>query len=62
MSNIWALISLESTSMLLVANFTPMVDFDSGLNSLLVKRERRSDFPTPESPTRTTAEGDGGEG
>ena len=48
--------------MRLVANFTPMVDFDSGLNSLLVKRERRSDFPTPESPTRTTAEGDGGEG
>lgn len=38
----------------LVANSTPMVDFDSRLNSFLVKRESRLDFPTPESPIRTT--------
>ena len=40
--------------MLLVANSTPMVDFDSRLNSLRVKRERRLDLPTPESPINTT--------
>ena len=38
----------------LVANSTPMVDFDSRLNSFLVNRESRLDFPTPESPIRTT--------
>lgn len=43
------------TSILLVANSTPIVDFDSKLNSFLVKRERRLDLPTPESPIRTTA-------
>ena len=53
-SHIWALITLESTSMLLVANSTPIVDFDSRLNSLRVKRERRLDLPTPESPINTT--------
>ena len=38
----------------LVANSTPMVDFDSKLNSFLVNRESRFDLPTPESPIRTT--------
>jgi hypothetical protein len=42
------------TSMLLVANSTPIVDFDSEQNSFLVKRESKLDFPTPESPIRTT--------
>jgi ABC-type spermidine/putrescine transport system permease subunit II len=37
-----------------VANSTPMVDLLSRLNSLRVKRERRLDLPTPESPMRTT--------
>jgi hypothetical protein len=37
-----------------VANSTPMVDLDSRQNSFLVKRERRFDLPTPESPMRTT--------
>ncbi len=31
-----------------------MVDLDSRLNSLRVNRERRLDFPTPESPINTT--------
>lgn len=39
--------------MLLVANSTPIVDFDSRENSFLVKRESRLDFPTPESPIST---------
>lgn len=38
----------------LVANSTPIVDLDSRLNSLRVKRDKRLDFPTPESPMRTT--------
>lgn len=42
------------TSMLLVANSTPIVDFDSKLNSFLVNRDRRLLLPTPESPIRTT--------
>ena len=46
--------------MLLVANSTPMVDFDSRLNSLRVKRDRRLDLPTPESPIRTTRRKGGG--
>lgn len=37
-----------------VANSTPMVDLESRLNSLRVNRLRRLDFPTPESPIRTT--------
>lgn len=37
-----------------VANSTPIVDLLSRLNSLRVKRESRLDFPTPESPMRTT--------
>lgn len=41
--------------MLFVANSTPIVDLLSRLNSLRVKRERRFDLPTPESPIRTTA-------
>lgn len=45
---------IKLTSILLVANSTPIVDFDSKLNSFLVKRERRLLFPTPESPMRTT--------
>lgn len=40
--------------MLLVANSTPMVDFDSRQNSLRVNRLSRLDFPTPESPMSTT--------
>lgn len=44
----------EQTSMLRVANSTPMVDFESMLNSLRVNREIRLDLPTPESPTSTT--------
>jgi len=40
--------------MLRVANSTPMVDLDSRLNSFRVKRESKLDFPTPESPIRTT--------
>ncbi len=38
----------------LVANSTPMVDFESRLNSFRVNRLKRFDFPTPESPMRTT--------
>lgn len=45
---------LASTLMLLVANSTPIVDLESRLNSFLVKRDNRLDFPTPESPIRTT--------
>ena len=40
--------------MLLVANSTPMVDLDSRLNSFLVNRDNKFDFPTPESPIKTT--------
>jgi len=53
-SQICALMVLESTWMDLVANSTPMVDLESRLNSLRVKRLSRLDFPTPESPIRTT--------
>ena len=53
-SQICALITFPSTLMLRVANSTPIVDFDSRLNSFRVKRERRLDLPTPESPIRTT--------
>jgi len=38
-SQICALTVLLSTLMLLVANSTPIVDFDSRLNSLRVKRD-----------------------
>ena len=34
-----------------------MVDLLSKLNSFLVNRESRLDFPTPESPINTTREG-----
>uniref|UniRef100_A0A0A9F0A2 Uncharacterized protein n=1 Tax=Arundo donax TaxID=35708 RepID=A0A0A9F0A2_ARUDO len=40
--------------MLRVANSTPMVDLDSRLNSLRVKRDSRLVLPTPESPMSTT--------
>lgn len=40
--------------MLRVANSTPIVDFDSKLNSLRVKRESKLLLPTPESPISTT--------
>lgn len=43
------------TCILLVANSTPIVDFDSKLNSLRVKRDNKLLFPTPESPMSTTA-------
>jgi len=56
-SQICALMVFASTWMLLVVNSTPMVDFDSRLNSFLVKRDTRFDFPTPESPMRTTVKG-----
>ena len=49
---------LASTWIDRVANSTPMVDLESRLNSLRVNRESRLDFPTPESPMRTTG-GDG---
>ena len=42
------------TCILLVANSTPIVDFDSKLNSFRVNLERRLLFPTPESPISTT--------
>lgn len=42
------------TLILLVANSTPMVDFDSRLNSLRVNLANRLLLPTPESPIRTT--------
>ena len=34
----------------LVANSTPIVVFDSKLNSFLVNRDNKLLFPTPESP------------
>jgi hypothetical protein len=37
-----------------VANSTPIVDFESRLNSFLVKRDSRFDLPVPLSPMRTT--------
>lgn len=43
------------TCILLVANSTPIVDFDSKLNSFLVNLASKLLFPTPESPIKTTA-------
>ena len=40
--------------MLLVANSTPIVVFDSKLNSFRVNLDNKFDFPTPESPISTT--------
>lgn len=40
--------------MLRVANSTPIVDFDSKLNSLRVNRDSKLLLPTPESPISTT--------
>ncbi len=54
-SQICALMVFPSTWMLRVANSTPIVDLDSRLNSLRVKRESRLLLPTPESPISTTA-------
>lgn len=53
-SQIWAFIVLPSTSMLRVANSTPIVDFDSKLNSFRVNRDSKLLLPTPESPINTT--------
>ncbi|CAA6671544.1 unnamed protein product [Spirodela intermedia] len=53
-SQICALMIFPSTLTLRVANSTPMVDFVSRLNSFLVNRDNRFDFPTPESPISTT--------
>jgi hypothetical protein len=53
-SQICALIVLESTWIERVANSTPMVDLESRLNSFRVNRLRRLDLPTPESPISTT--------
>ena len=50
----WNKMTKPSTCMDLVANSTPIVDFDSKLNAFLVNLEKRLDFPTPESPIRTT--------
>lgn len=47
-------VRVRRTSMLRVANSTPMVDLDSRLNSLRVNRDSRFDLPTPESPISTT--------
>jgi hypothetical protein len=57
-SQICALIVFASTWIDRVANSTPMVDFESRLNSLRVNRLNRLDLPTPESPISTTAGGD----
>ena len=57
-SQIWALMRFPSVSMLFVANSTPMVDLESKLNSSLVNRDRRFDFPTPVSPINTTSDSD----
>lgn len=43
-SHICALTVFPSTSMVRVANSTPMVDFESRLNSLRVKRESTDNF------------------
>lgn len=51
----WVLIDL-------VANSTPIVDLDSRLNSFRVNRDRRLDLPTPESPIRTTVDGESRKG
>lgn len=40
--------------MILVSKSTPTVLFNSSLNSLRVKRNRRLDLPTPESPSNRT--------
>lgn len=53
-SHIWAFIVTPSVLMLRVANSTPIVDFDSKLNSPFVNLLKRFDFPTPESPINTT--------
>ena len=54
-SQICALIVFPSTLMLRVANSTPIVLFDSRLNSFRVNLDNRFDLPTPESPISTTA-------
>ena len=43
-----------STCILFAANSTPIVDLLSRLNSFRVNRDKRLDFPTPESPIKTT--------
>ena len=53
-SQICALIVLPSMDTVRVANSTPIVDFDSRLNSLRVKRLSKFDLPTPLSPMTTT--------
>ena len=53
-SQICALIVLPSMETERVANSTPIVDFDSRLNSFRVNRDSRLDLPTPESPITTT--------
>ena len=49
----WALTVFPPILILLVANSTPIVDFDSASNSFRVNRESKQDFPTPESPVKT---------
>lgn len=50
----WLIPVSRLTWILLVANSTPIVDFDSKLNSLRVNLESRLLLPTPESPISTT--------
>ena len=49
----WALTVFPPILILLVANSTPIVDFDSTSNSFRVNRDSKQDFPTPESPVKT---------
>ena len=49
----WALTVFPPILILLVANSTPIVDFDSTSNSFRVNRDSKHDFPTPESPVKT---------
>ena len=54
MSMFFPITAASVTCIDLVANSTPMVDLDSKLNSFLVNLESKFDFPTPESPIKTT--------
>lgn len=47
--------SFPEMERVLVANSTPIVVLESGLKLFLVKRVRRLDFPTPESPSASSA-------
>lgn len=55
-SQIWALIVLLSTGILLVANSTPIVDLDSRLNSFLVNRESKLPVKKRKKKVRSSLE------